>query len=97
MNNSRPAELKTLIQTTIGRSSSTNPGSSGVSRPAGNEVPIGNTTNNPNGTSNNNGQTNPNVGNNGNSGNIIVNPGNNQPSTQVPTNNQTQIPTRRTK
>lgn len=91
MNNSRPAELKTLIQTTIGRSSSTNPGSGGVSRPAGNEVPIGNTTNNPNGT---NGQVNSNVG---NSGNITVNPGNNQPSTQVPTNNQTQIPTRRTK
>ena len=66
MNNSRPAELKTLIQTTTGRSSSTNPGSGGVSRPAGNEVPIGNTTNN-------------------------------QPSTQVPTNNQTQIPTRSTK
>ena len=85
MNNSRPAELKTLIQTTIGRSSSTNPGSSGVSRPAGNEVPIGNTTNNPNGTFNNNGT------------NGQVNSRNNQPSTQVPTNNQTQIPTRRTK
>ena len=97
MNNSRPAELKTLIQTTVGRSSSTNPGSSGVSRPAGNEVLIGNTTNNPNGTFNNNGtngQVNSNVG---NSGNITVNPGNNQPSTQVPTNNQTQIPTRRPK
>ena len=97
MNNSRPAELKTLIQTTTGRSSSTNPGSGGVSRPAGNEVLIGNTTNNPNGISNNNGtngQVNSNVG---NSGNITVNPANNQPSTQVPTNNQTQIPTRSTK